>query len=61
MTARVVFVLLICLAACTNQPPVAQPHLGLGLSIGAHGLRVVPRVTTRAGGVTLSAGAGIGV
>lgn len=38
------------LAACANQP---QPHLGLGIGLGPHGLRLSPRVSTQIGGATV--------
>lgn len=56
--AALVLAGMLALAACTPAP--GQPRVGLGLGIGPKGLRIVPRVTTNVGGVTVGAGPGGG-
>lgn len=47
---------ILMLAACDAGPD--QPRLGIGLGIGPNGVRLVPKVTTDLGGVTVGAGPG---
>ncbi len=51
---------ILALSACETGP--TQPKLGVGLGIGPKGVRLVPKVTTNVGGVTVGAGqGGVGV
>lgn len=50
-----VLMALTALTACATPAAEGQPSLGVGIGIGPHGLKLVPKVSTRINGVNVGA------
>lgn len=49
---------LCALTACAPPAQDGQPRLGVGIGIGPHGLKLVPKVSTKINGVNVGASPG---